>query len=119
MPTRCRQISEQHMIALWTTLHRFIPERESLQNSRRRSSLMGTSLIIRASCRWTIGTRFMKHSRRSASSAPQYLLVPDLRMKEAVIRAKKSRLLCVRSGIVSLGPREFFGEIVEERQSRS
>jgi len=83
MPTRCRQISEQHMIALWMTRRRFIPGRESLQNSRRKSSLMATSLIIPVSCRWTIGTRFMKRSRRSVSSVLQYLLVRDLRMRRA------------------------------------
>ena len=95
MPTRCRQISEQHMIALWTTLHRFIPGRESLQNSRRRLSLTATSLIIPASCRWTIDTRFMKRSRRSASSVLQYLLVRDLRMRRAPGTARASHLLCV------------------------
>jgi hypothetical protein len=119
MPTRCRQISERHMIALWTTLHRFIPGRESLQNSRRKSSLMATSLIILGSCRWTIGTRFTKRSRHSASSVPQYLLVRDLRMRRAGGTARASRLLCVLSGIAFLGLHEFFGEIVEELQSPS
>ena len=117
MPTRCRQISEQHMIALWTTPRRFIQGRESLQNSRRKSSLMATSLIIRASCRWTIGTRFMKRSRRSASSVLQYLLVWDLQMRSTAGTARVSRLLCVLLGIVFLGLHEFFGEIVKELQS--
>jgi hypothetical protein len=110
MPTRCRQISEQHMIALWTTLHPFIPGRESLQNSRRKSSLMATSLIIPASCRWTIGTRFMKRSRRSASSVLPYLRVRDLRMRRAGGTARASRLLCVLLGLVYLGLQGFFGE---------
>ena len=112
-------MSELRMIALWTIRRRFIPVRESLRNSRQKSSLMATSLIIPASCRWTIGTRFMKRSRHSASWVLQYLLVRDLRMRPAAGMARVSRPLCVLSGIVYLGLREFFDEIVEELHSLS
>ena len=108
-------MSERHMIALWTTRRRFIPARESLQNLRRKSSLMATSSIIPAKCQWTIGTRFMKRSRRSVSSVLQCLLLicPETRRAET----RTSHLLGVRSGVVSLGQHGSFGGIVEELQS--
>ena len=117
MPTRCRQTLELHMTALWTTRRRFIPVRGSLQNSRRKSSLMATSSIIPASCPWTIGTRFMRRSRRFANSVLQYLLVRDLRMRRAGRTARVSRLLCELSGVAFLGLHGSFDEIVEELQS--
>jgi hypothetical protein len=36
-----------------------------------------------------------------------------------MIRVRRSRLLCVRSGSVYLGLHEFFGEVVEDLQSFS
>ena len=111
--TRCRQMSEPHMIALWTSRASFILARGSPQNSRRESSSTAPSSITPGKCRWTTGTRFMKRSRRFTSLARHYplrMFPPRRRVKTP---ARMGRKLSARSGIVSPALHEFFGERVE------